>query len=337
MSANSGKCFLRVRPAPWTAVLTTAALLLGAGGQVAQAEVTPVYSFEFDAEGFGPNGLGIDVTQDTVGATQGMGSLKLDLTQDATFVGALTQQLPPEIGDPPGMDFVIFDLTIPEAFPESGFVSAGITVFGHSQPDHPNGQQFGLQAQFLDNEFPLGDLAPGTHEVRMDLTSALHPLTFTFGSFNDIFGMPGTDVNDVIPSGFQIYIHKSTHAPWVGYIDDVRVGRIDADFNDDDQVDGADLALWESNFGPGDVDADADDDGDSDGADFLAWQRQVGSVAAPAVSATAVPEPGMMCVAMPIIAAASASRRRRAGDSMSATLGSSGRRPARLVAAPVAR
>ncbi len=42
-----------------------------------------------------------------------------------------------------------------------------------------------------------------------------------------------------------------------------------ADFDNDGDVDGNDLAQWEDNFG-----ADADSDGDTDGADFLAWQRQ---------------------------------------------------------------
>ncbi len=46
-----------------------------------------------------------------------------------------------------------------------------------------------------------------------------------------------------------------------------------ADFDNDGDVDGNDLAQWEDNFGA-DANADADSDGDSDGADFLAWQRQ---------------------------------------------------------------
>ncbi len=46
-----------------------------------------------------------------------------------------------------------------------------------------------------------------------------------------------------------------------------------ADFDNDGDVDGNDLAQWEDNFGA-DANADADSDGDTDGADFLAWQRQ---------------------------------------------------------------
>jgi T5SS/PEP-CTERM-associated repeat protein len=63
-----------------------------------------------------------------------------------------------------------------------------------------------------------------------------------------------------------------------------------ADFDDDGDVDGADLLQWRGDFGANAL-SDADADGDSDGADFLAWQRQLGS-GAPAVAAVqSVPEP----------------------------------------------
>jgi dienelactone hydrolase len=65
------------------------------------------------------------------------------------------------------------------------------------------------------------------------------------------------------------------------------------DFNGDGEVNGIDLARWQSNFaapnGATAATGDADDDGDVDGADFLAWQRQF---VAPAISpAAVVPEP----------------------------------------------
>jgi hypothetical protein len=65
---------------------------------------------------------------------------------------------------------------------------------------------------------------------------------------------------------------------------------IPGDFNDDGQVDGADLITWKDSFGLGD-DADADLDGDSDGADFLTWQRQLGAGAFSMAASTSVPEP----------------------------------------------
>ena len=72
----------------------------------------------------------------------------------------------------------------------------------------------------------------------------------------------------------------------------VVAGFLEADFEEDGDVDGADLTRWRNNYGTGTthVLGDADADGDADGADFLVWQRQVGS--APAVVAGAVvPEP----------------------------------------------
>jgi hypothetical protein len=256
------------------------------------AQLTLAYSFETGLEGFGPNGGGASVDLDTIGATDGTSSMRFDVEQLATFVGALTGSLTPEIGDPPGMGVVRFDLTLTTAFPTEGFANAGITIFGASQPDHPNGQQFGLQAQFLGNEFALGDLPVGTHEIEMELTSAQHPLTFaTNQSFNDIFGEVGSGVNDLIPTGFQIYINKSTHAPWTGYIDNIRVGNLpagpNADFNDDTFVNSLDLEIWKGAFGQNAL-GDADGDLDSDGEDFLLWQRQLNI---PGGGVAAVPEP----------------------------------------------
>ncbi|MCC6493191.1 MAG: hypothetical protein IT424_09235 [Pirellulales bacterium] len=292
------------RFAPLQAALATAALFSAAYGQG-----TTVYTFEPGLQGFGPNGGGVSIAWDTIGATEGEHSMKMSIVQGATFVGTLTAELPPEIGDPPGLDFVIFDLTITEPFPAEGFIDAGITVFGASQPDDPNGQQFGLQAQFFDNQFPLGDLPAGTHEVRMDLTSTTHPLTFATGqSFNDVFGTAGSGPLDIIPTGFQIYINKSSTAPWTGYIDNIRVGlnppALDADFNDDQQVDAGDLSIWGAAFGV-DAKGDADGDLDSDGDDMLVWQRQFGPVAA----VHAVPEPAAGWLA--IAAAAGLLRARR--------------------------
>ncbi len=85
-----------------------------------------------------------------IGATAGANSLKVSIVPGATFVGALTGNLDPAFGNPPGVDHILFDLTIApgEEF-TGGFGIIGVTIFGASQPDYPGGQQFGLQAQFL--------------------------------------------------------------------------------------------------------------------------------------------------------------------------------------------
>lgn len=304
----------RIDATRWQLVLGTSLVAIAAVSFVpaSRAELTLAYSFEFDdLQGFGPNGGGVTIELDTTGATEGAGSMKMSIVQGATFVGAITGILTPEFGDPPGLEVIVFDLTITQAFPNNtgDFVDAGITVFGSSQPDYPGGQLSGLGAQFFNNQVPLSDLTVGTHEIVMPLSSAPHPLTFVNGSFNDIFGGFGTGVNDVIPTGFQIYINKSNTAPWTGYFDNIRIGTLpplDADFNDDGFVDATDLQLWKGAFGPN-TGGDANGDGVSDGADFLLWQQQFGPVGA----IGAIPEPATLGgVGLGLVACGLAARRR---------------------------
>lgn len=68
---------------------------------------------------------------------------------------------------------------------------------------------------------------------------------------------------------------------------------LSADFDNDGDVDGADLGEWKTAFGTTDV-GDANNDGVSDGADFLMWQQQYSP---PAVAVAAVPEPGAIVLA----------------------------------------
>jgi T5SS/PEP-CTERM-associated repeat protein len=71
---------------------------------------------------------------------------------------------------------------------------------------------------------------------------------------------------------------------------------IAGDFDSDNDVDGADFAVWNANF-PKSASAtlakgDADGDGDVDGADFVVWQTQLSSSAGAAASP--VPEPASL-------------------------------------------
>lgn len=198
------------------ALAATMALVLSS-----TAEAQLAYGFESGTDGFGSNGGVFPVTQDTVGATEGLSSLKVEVPAGATFIGALTGAVPAVIGDPPGVESIVFDLTIEEQF-TGAFADIGITIFGATQPDFPGGQLFGLSAQFADIT-SLG-VAPGTNEITFDLASATNPLTFGPGeSFNDIFGGFGTGPNDLIPTGVQFFVSKSGDAPVTFYIDNVRV------------------------------------------------------------------------------------------------------------------
>lgn len=82
-----------------------------------------------------------------------------------------------------------------------------------------------------------------------------------------------------------------------------------ADFDGDGDVDAADLAQWEGDFGVNGL-SDADNDGDSDGNDFLIWQREL---APNSLSAAAnVPEPAAIMLAALAVCGVGAGRRRRA-------------------------
>lgn len=88
-------------------------------------------------------------------------------------------------------------------------------------------------------------------------------------------------------------------------------GGAGADFNGDMVVDGADLLIWQNNFGAVGVDiaGDADGDGLVSGTDFLLWQQQQsGSLQA---SSAAVPEPTSVVLITSVIASALIRRSQR--------------------------
>jgi hypothetical protein len=70
---------------------------------------------------------------------------------------------------------------------------------------------------------------------------------------------------------------------------------IPGDFDDNGQVNGADLAQWKGDFGVNDL-SDADNDGDSDGADFLVWQRNLGTGVPVSPVGAPVPEPASLAM-----------------------------------------
>jgi len=203
------------------ASVAVVAILLCASAAHAQL----IYSFETgtaaNPDGFGPNGGGVTISQDTFGATQATHSMKASVVTGATFVGALTTTLPGALNNPPGVDAIKFDLTIaPNDVFTGGFDIVGITVFGSNAPL----AAFGLQAQFAPFIHVDGKAAGTYTDLVIPLTGATNPLTFAGGqTFNDIFtaGAPGP--SQLNPSGFQFFINKSNDAPTTIYIDNVRV------------------------------------------------------------------------------------------------------------------
>ena len=101
-------------------------------------------------------------------------------------------------------------------------------------------------------------------------------------------------------------------------IDDIQLIRLTADFDDDLDVDGADLDIWQASFTNGDAGGDANGDGATDGADFLNWQQENGWVVPeflpprpPTDPITAVPEPAGLGLALSTFIAALLVTRRR--------------------------
>jgi autotransporter-associated beta strand protein len=90
------------------------------------------------------------------------------------------------------------------------------------------------------------------------------------------------------------------------------------DFNADGQVNGADLAIWQTNHGlSGASQSQGDANGDSmvDGADLLVWQNQLGQLPASAAASATVPEPASLGLLLVGAAMVCRSRRTRTAES----------------------
>lgn len=185
------------------------AVLLHCSG--VSAQTTLLYDMEGapPPDGFGPNGL-ITVSQDSLGATQGVNSMRNAIPGASTFVGALTTVVPPALNNPPGVDHILFDMTIDAGDEFTGLSAAvGVTIFGFQ------GSTFGLPSRFADTE-AIGGKAAGTYrDIRIDLDNSLQ---YPGKSFNDL--LADGDFDGV--TGFQFVYVKSNDDPVTVYIDNVR-------------------------------------------------------------------------------------------------------------------
>jgi hypothetical protein len=116
--------------------------------------------------------------------------------------------------------------------------------------------------------------------------------TFDVLDWNSLTGAFSTIVLPTLPGGRQWDASQLYTAGVLSV-----APSLEADFDEDGDVDGDDLADWEAGFGTATaamhMQGDADVDGDVDGADFLLWQRQLGSAGSLAGAAT-VPEPATL-------------------------------------------
>jgi hypothetical protein len=101
-----------------------------------------------------------------------------------------------------------------------------------------------------------------------------------------------------------------------GYLNAMQIeataGPLPGDYDNDGDVDGADLDAWELQFGDvgNGLSADGDGDGDADGEDFLIWQRNLGAMSA-IPSGGAIPEPAAFALILPALISLRAASRRR--------------------------
>ena len=108
------------------------------------------------------------------------------------------------------------------------------------------------------------------------------------------FGMPDDVLHEwgVPMEGFPDPVdHRNTHMGMRDAIIEVVATLPDADFNDDNDVDGADFLTWQRGYlvGSSPGDGDADGDGVVNDIDLSFWRTQYGSVSI--LSAHSVPEP----------------------------------------------
>jgi hypothetical protein len=300
----------------WRFFLVGAVLAIFSGVASVRASESLLYSFENDVEGFAANGGGT-YTQDTVGATDGQHSLKV-FAFGPGFFGGLTTTFPPALGDPPGVDYISFDMTLTSEYGAgqdpgiSRFAVVGVSIFGHAQP----GDGPGYQAQFDDTEHIDGKAA-GTYHVRIDLNSAAHPLTGALSqSFDQIFGTVGSGPTDLIPSGFEFFFNKnaSLDFPMTVYIDNVRAGinppAVPGDYNGDGVVNASDYALWRKG---GSLQNEVADPGTNSPADYTAWRALFGNPpgSGSGLVNSVVPEPASMLLLVFALAYGLAIRTRR--------------------------
>jgi len=141
--------------------------------------------------------------------------------------------------------------------------------------------------------FDMGSEASDWHRLGIDfdpntgdVTARLDDQTFNFTTSTDLIGTFYTGYREALsPSPVPSSARPAT-------FDLFDAAQDDADFDNDNDVDGADFLIWQQNLGTGTMQSqgDADGDGDVDGDDLGIWEGQYGVVPLSAVSA-AVPEP----------------------------------------------
>jgi hypothetical protein len=172
-----------------------------------------LYSFEDGPQNFHANGFPLPtVAQDTIGATDGTGSLLFSLSRQENFSGALTLLVDQATLLDPSTESISFDLTIApgDEYTGAGFARLGIMFFGSI----PSQNVFGIPVQTNGPSERDVKLPAGTYHMTV-------PLISTAGTpMRDAFGT-GADKLEVV-SGFEFYVNKTNDDDLTVYIDNVR-------------------------------------------------------------------------------------------------------------------
>ncbi len=194
--------------------------------------------------------------------------------------------------------------------------TAVINLEGNVAGDPGNGGHLIMNRDWFINGQPVQ--ATGTPSL--DITD--NAIINIFGSLNEFSSVPlAADVTryESYVSNGWLTADNDTDDPTI-YFDGssvIKICALDADFDGDCDVDGDDLATWQSNYGLGPgatkADGDSDNDGFITGLDFLEWQIEYGvgvDSGAPLVGASTVPEPGSLLLFAGMSAALGLRRRR---------------------------
>ena len=156
----------------------------------------------------------------------------------------------------------------------------------------------------------------GTLEI-----SLIDGFTPTADQTFDIFSsgsLTGAFSSVILPSQEGLTWDASQLAMGVISVDVINPPLAAADFDEDGDVDGDDLAAWTAGFGTADsathMQGDADGEEDVDGADFLVWQQQLDGGAGDLASSAAVPEPAAVLLLGQVLAISLMMARAATGD-----------------------
>jgi hypothetical protein len=210
-----------------------------------------------------------------------------------------------------------FETSPLEPKPDSYQIGTGVTTNNNDKVFAASAPQAVGSTVFLVASY---ELVPGTENDIVKMW--INPASSTYGSAEDMLPVEtllSTNTPDIasndLPSvlSFQLRNNNAIYENTNWQFDELRIGTtwasvtsattppppLAGDYNGDNKVDGADLAVWQGSYEDtgANLPADGDDDGDVDGADFLIWQANLGAPSGGGGPAAA-PEPASWLLAL---------------------------------------